>query len=175
MKASVVIHVLLAAATVAAAVPDVVRDTSYDWRCVDSAGSVISSHQRQDKAIVACQNQAEANPGATFYIEAGRYRVSTAAAPPPDPDPDPEPTFATLSWQAPTQMVDGQPLDRIIKYTIWRGLESRNYTESLDLPANATGYMWEYADGPWYYAVTVEGCDANNVCGTSDYSNEGVK
>ena len=78
-----------------AAVPPVVRDTSYDWRCVDSNFNSISNHQRQDRAIVSCQEQAEASPGHIFYVEGGRYRViSGAIASPPDPG---EPDFEYVS------------------------------------------------------------------------------
>lgn len=67
------------------AVPQPVRDTAYDWRCVNPDGTA-TNHQRQDTAIYACQTRAEANPGQTYYIEGGRYRVSVDA--PTDPVAD---------------------------------------------------------------------------------------
>ena len=68
--------------------PEPVRYTPYDWRCVTSDGALVSNHTRQDKAIVACQKAAMANPGITHYIEAGRYRVLYGSLP-VDPPIDP--------------------------------------------------------------------------------------
>ena len=53
------------------AAPEPVRDTTYDWRCEG-----VSDHQRMDKAIHACQEAAESNPGQTFYFYSGKYRVT---------------------------------------------------------------------------------------------------
>lgn len=81
MRFLLIIAMLLGAA-VYADVPRPVRDTPYDWRCVNPDGT-FTSHQRQDTAIYACQDRAENNPGQTFYIEGGRYRVVSNAVPPP--------------------------------------------------------------------------------------------
>lgn len=76
-------------------IPEPVRDTSYDWRCIGADGVVVSNHTRQDKATVSCQRVAMANPGTTYYIEAGRYRVIVGPIieppPPIDPPTDPPP------------------------------------------------------------------------------------
>lgn len=76
----------------AQAFPEPIRDTPYDWRCVGADGALVSNHTRQDKAIVACQKAAMANPGVTHYVEAGRYRViygTLPIEPPIDPVPPP--------------------------------------------------------------------------------------
>ena len=73
---------LLLLPTMAMAVPQPIRDTAHDWRCVNPDGTA-TNHQRQDTAIYACQTRAEANPGQTYYIEGGRYRVTVAGSPPP--------------------------------------------------------------------------------------------
>jgi len=78
-------------------IPQPVRDTSYDWRCVHEDGTVISNHQRLDTAQYNCQLQAKANPGVTYYFFSGRYRVfvdGVSTPPPvvpPEPEPEPEP------------------------------------------------------------------------------------
>lgn len=99
-----------------AEVPQVVRDTVHDWRCVDADFNLISNHQRQDKAIVSCQEQAESNPGETFYIEGGRYRVSVEApdpVPDPDPIPDPDPVPDPDPGPDPGPPATGDNADRI--------------------------------------------------------------
>lgn len=91
MRSLFALAALLLAGVAGAEVPQVVRDSVHDWRCVDAEYNLISNHQRQDRAIVVCQEQAEAHPGEIFYIEGGRYRVIVAAAPTPDPVPEPDP------------------------------------------------------------------------------------
>ena len=76
---------LLMLPLVAGAVPQPIRDTAYDWRCLDPVGQT-TYHQRLDTAIYACQVKAEANPGTTYYIEAGRYRVRVEPTTTPTPD-----------------------------------------------------------------------------------------
>ena len=51
------------------------RIESADWTCRDSSGAVLSSHQRQDKAMEACANRALAEPGAVFEIRPSGYRI----------------------------------------------------------------------------------------------------
>lgn len=77
-------------------VPDPVRSTSYDWRCVHENGTLVSNHTRQDQAIVACQNAAEASPGTTYFIEGGRYRVRVDGVPTPPPE-DPDIVYSSTS------------------------------------------------------------------------------
>jgi hypothetical protein len=91
IAAGVVIALVFAVGIANSEVPEPIRDTSYDWRCVDANDVVVSNHTRQDKAMVACQNQALAHPGETYYIQAGRYRVKWKDSPidPPPIDPPP--------------------------------------------------------------------------------------
>lgn len=42
--------------------------------------------------------------------------------------------FACLSWQAPTQNVDGSPLTDLAGYTLYWGDTSRSYTGSIAIP-----------------------------------------
>ncbi len=90
----VVLAIAIAASFVpvsAQEIPRPVRDTPFDWRCVGADGTEISKHTRQDTAIYSCQSAAARAPGAVFYIEGGRYRVTVAGEPDPEPDPDPTP------------------------------------------------------------------------------------
>ena len=68
------LHIVVVETEPALNIPQPVRDTGYDWRCVNPDGTV-STHQRQDTAIFACQSRALADPAGTYYIEGGRYRV----------------------------------------------------------------------------------------------------
>ena len=86
-------------------IPRPVRDTAYDWRCLGPDG-VASTHVRQDTAIWQCQTNAEANPGVTYYIQGGTYRVLvpvTVPACPQQPDTEVRSTVCltgqTGSWQ----------------------------------------------------------------------------
>lgn len=128
--------VLLVLATPAfAAVPAPVRDTLYDWRCVDEDWNTISQHQRQDTAIVACQNAALASPGRTFYIEAGRYRVRVDGPTPTDP-----PDFEYLS---------GRPTGDSIHPTLPAGTQVRVWViEGEDVRVN-TGGSTSALSRPW--------------------------
>lgn len=74
-----------------AAVPQPVRDSAFDWRCLNPDGTA-SNHQRQDTAIFACQVRADANPGQAYFIEGGRYLVLVEPVVAPEPIPEPEPT-----------------------------------------------------------------------------------
>jgi hypothetical protein len=97
-----VIGVLLSSPLWAQTIPQPVRDTSYDWRCVHEDGTVVSNHQRLDTAQYNCQLQAAANPGVTYYFFSGRYRVvvdgsSPPPVEPPPPDPEPEPVVDSVT------------------------------------------------------------------------------
>lgn len=78
------------------------RQTPYDFACVDEAGNVLSSHQRQDKAIQSCSNRALAEPGKPFDVQGGRWRIVAEAA--ADvvivAPPEEEPTNSAPVWNS---------------------------------------------------------------------------
>jgi hypothetical protein len=73
-----------------------------------------------------------------------------------------------LSWQAPTQNVDGSPLVNLAGYRIHYGTSSRNYSTvvALNNPA-ATSYSVRLPSGDYYLAMTaVDG--QGNLSGLSN-------
>lgn len=52
-----------------------IREGQADWTCEAANGTVLSSHARQDTALVACGNRALQAPGTVFYLRPARYRV----------------------------------------------------------------------------------------------------
>ena len=177
----ILLVLLLVAAGAGAQVPEPIRDTGYDWRCVDAAGVTISNHQQQHKATVACQRAALASPGAMFFIEAGRYRVQQGETPPEDdteplPDPEPEPALVELRWQPPTENVDGSALEDGTAYRIYVGETSGAYTRQIDVPDWAVNnwlvaFEAHEAGVTRWFAVTAFDSEGNE----SDYSNEVTK
>lgn len=114
------------------------RDTAYDWRCVDDKGVVIANRQRQDLAGSDCTRAAMANPGRTYYLEAGRYRYLVPATAPPPPPPPPPDATAALSWTAPTQNVDGTPITNGAGYKVYYGPSATNLPNVVDVPGWTT-------------------------------------
>jgi len=80
--------ILSAAGTVHAAedIPRPVRDTSYDYRCI-GPDEFASNHTRLDQALYVCMTKAKENPGKTYYIQPGTYRVMVPSSEPPPPPP----------------------------------------------------------------------------------------
>lgn len=77
-----------------------------------------------------------------------------------------------LRWQAPTQNVDGSPLDDLAGYVVYWGTSSRNYTNSHAINS-PTATEWEatVASGSYYFAMTAIDSEDNQ----SGYSNEVLK
>jgi hypothetical protein len=81
-----------------------------------------------------------------------------------------------LRWQAPTQNVDGSPLDDLAGYIVYWGTQSRNYTGvgggSFTINSPSTT-QWEanLAPGAYYFALKAFDTDGNE----SAYSNEVLK
>ena len=77
-----------------------------------------------------------------------------------------------LRWQAPTQNVDGTPLNDLAGYVIYWGTSSRNYTGSHTINS-PTATEWEatMAAGSYYFAMTAFDAENNE----SGYSNEVLK
>ena len=59
---------------------DSIRQTSYDYACVDGAGKVLSPHQRQDKASAACLTRKLADPNGVYQVQGGRWRIDVTGA-----------------------------------------------------------------------------------------------
>lgn len=78
----------------------------------------------------------------------------------------------TLRWQAPSQNVDGTPLNDLAGYVIYWGRNSRAYTDSFTINSPAVT-EWEatMAAGDYYFAMTAFDSQNNE----SDYSNEVLK
>ncbi len=77
----------------------------------------------------------------------------------------------TLSWQPPTQNVDGTPLT-LSGYSIYYGTQSQNYTDTIqvDNPGLATYVIDNLPPGTYYLAMTSNGADGSQ----SDLSPEVV-
>jgi hypothetical protein len=78
----------------------------------------------------------------------------------------------TLSWQAPTENVDGSPLADLSGYRIYVGTTSRQYTDEVPVndPAR-TSQSLQLASGDYYIAMTAIDGQGNE----SGYSNEIVR
>jgi hypothetical protein len=78
----------------------------------------------------------------------------------------------TLTWQAPTQNVDGSALTDLAGYRIYFGSTSSNYTDSLAVnDAGATTRALKLPSGTYYFAMTALDAQGNE----SAYSNEIVR
>jgi hypothetical protein len=77
-----------------------------------------------------------------------------------------------LRWQAPTQNVDGSPLDDLAGYQVYWGTQSRAYTDSVTITSPTTT-QWQAttAAGAYYFALTAFDTGGNE----SAYSNEVLK
>jgi len=77
-----------------------------------------------------------------------------------------------LRWQAPTQNVDGTPLNDLAGYVIYWGSSSRNYSGQQTINSPTTT-QWEATipAGQYYFAMTAFDAENNE----SGYSNEVVK
>jgi hypothetical protein len=80
--------------------------------------------------------------------------------------------IARLSWEAPTQNVDGSALTDLAGYRVFWGTSPRNYTQNaLVNGPGATSYDVALSAGTWYFAVK-----ARNAAGEeSAYSGEVTK
>lgn len=81
-------------------------------------------------------------------------------------------TDKVLSWQAPTQNMDGSPLTDLAGYVIYWGVASRTYTGSYTINS-PTITQWEATvpPGAYYFAMTAFDTQNNE----SGYSNEILK
>lgn len=77
-----------------------------------------------------------------------------------------------LSWQAPTENVDGSPLTDLDRYRIYYGVSSRSYDQSVEVTsAGASSHSLTLPSGDYFFAMTAVDADGNE----SAYSNEVVK
>ena len=76
---------------------------------------------------------------------------------------------ARLSWDAPTQNVDGSPLTDLGGFVVYYGNASRDYSQTVDInDATQTELDLVLTPGTWYFAVTAKDLDDNE----SAYSGE---
>ena len=120
---------------------DVTRTGGANWVCEDPYGTVLSNHTGLDQAQEACTNRALADPGATYTIRSGAYRivatVPSAPTPTPEPEPTPEPTPEPVeNWVGCTtfEAVNYQCVERRTTFD--------GYTEQL-----GTNGQW------WYFPI----------------------
>ncbi|MCG8434472.1 MAG: hypothetical protein MJA83_10610, partial [Gammaproteobacteria bacterium] len=59
---------------------DSVRDTTFDYACMDENFEILSRHQRQDKADAACLTRQLNDPDGTYYVQGGRWRLAVTGA-----------------------------------------------------------------------------------------------
>ena len=74
----------------------------------------------------------------------------------------------TVSWQAPTENVDGSPLTNLAGFNVYWGNSSRNYSNNISLGAAARTWEMSMASGTYYLAITAIDSNADE----SAYSNE---
>ncbi|NHA15342.1 fibronectin type III domain-containing protein [Thioalkalivibrio sp. XN279] len=62
---------------------------------------------------------------------------------------------ATLSWQPPTERVDGSPLTKLSGYRILYGQQSRRYSYSIEItnPGLTRYFIDGLSEGWWYFAI----------------------
>ncbi len=64
-----------------------------------------------------------------------------------------------ISWQAPTENVDGTPVDGIDTYRIHYGGFSRSYDEIVEVGGNQSSHVLELPVGSYYIAMTAVDVD----------------
>jgi len=78
----------------------------------------------------------------------------------------------SISWQPPTENVDGSPLTDLSGFTIYYGEDSGDYTNQVEINnPSATNYSVTLASGEYYVAMTALDLEGNE----SALSNEVVK
>ncbi|MEQ8859922.1 MAG: hypothetical protein RIC56_14865 [Pseudomonadales bacterium] len=78
----------------------------------------------------------------------------------------------SLSWEPPTENVDGSPLNDLAGYRIYYGTGSRDYSDQVAINSGGvTSQDVVLATGSYYFAMTAMDVDGNE----SGYSNEVVK
>lgn len=79
----------------------------------------------------------------------------------------------TISWNAPTERTDGQPLTDLAGYRIYYGRmsETYDYEIEIDNPGIVTYVVEDLVPGDWYFVATA--FDAAGV--ESEYSNEAIR
>jgi hypothetical protein len=77
---------------------------------------------------------------------------------------------ASLSWNAPTENVDGTTLDDLAGFNLYRGVASRDYGAPVVLPAAETSYSVELLPGTYYFAMTAFDLDGNESALSNEIS-----
>ena len=75
----------------------------------------------------------------------------------------------SLNWRAPSENVDGSPLEDLFGYRIYYGSESRSYSEMIEVPDPlGTSHVFVVPSGDYYVTMTALDIDGNE----SAYANE---
>ncbi|MGQ0836340.1 MAG: hypothetical protein ACT4O5_15750 [Gammaproteobacteria bacterium] len=105
------------------------RIDSASWTCRDTAGAILTSHERQDKAQEECTNRALKSPGTAFEIRPSGFRIVAVAAVTP-----PQTTgSATIRWTPPGQNTDGSTLTNLAGYRISYGTSPTALTQAIEV------------------------------------------
>ena len=83
LKKLALVALALVAPPLLAQVIDTTRVTQHDFSCVrlnaDGTETIVSGHQRQDKAIASCINAEIADPSGEYHVSGGRWRIALDA------------------------------------------------------------------------------------------------
>lgn len=111
------------------------RKSGYDYACIDVSGSLLSSHQRFDKAQASCVERALNDPDGVYEVQGGRWRVSVNVEPttPPPVSPPTDPNIFFLVNVACVPNLEGiEPLSVFDMAQCITGPGA--YTVSVDAP-----------------------------------------
>jgi hypothetical protein len=78
---------------------------------------------------------------------------------------------ARLSWDAPTENVDGTTLTDLDGFVVYYGSTSRNYTQTVDInDPDQTELQLDLTPGDWFFAVTAKDADGNESAFSGEVS-----
>lgn len=83
MKYAAAIALVLVPLLAWGAVPDVVRESTYDWRCINLTTGVFTDHASPGVAYSDCMKRKESDAGSTYRVIGGTYRIGDDATTPP--------------------------------------------------------------------------------------------
>lgn len=145
MRALAFAALLLCASLPAAAQITSTRIESASWTCRDTEGRVLSSHERQDKAMEACTNRALKSPGTKYEVRPSGFWIVAQQT-----------GSAALAWTPPNQNTDGSPLKNLAGYRVYWGPSQGSYPNSMTvaIPGLSSYVVDQLSAGTWYFVVT---------------------
>ncbi|NIP15371.1 MAG: hypothetical protein GWM88_11900 [Pseudomonadales bacterium] len=142
------------------------NSVTLNWSATDADACTLSGSWSGERGVTGSELVGPLDDTAQFAVSCnGPFGTSRA-------DVTVVVTGKTLVWQAPTENLDGTPLQDLAGFKVHWGDRSRQYTDSwlIDSPT-ATSWEPDIAPGTYYFALT-----AIDEDGTSSwYSNEVVK